>query len=83
MALQDNGSQHISHKYRFPAKGEDFSQSLRGILKPGFYYGGELSNIGNEITITPFKVVLNSEDHDAAQDNSCNARDRIKCYCNC
>ena len=69
MALQDNGSQHISYKYRFPAKGEDFSQSLRGILKPGFYYGGELSNVGNEITITPFKVVLNSEDHDAAQDN--------------
>ena len=69
MSQQNNGNQHISYKYRFPAKGSDFSQSLRGLIKPGFYSGGELSNIGNEITITPFKVALNCQDYDESENN--------------
>jgi microcystin-dependent protein len=69
MSLSNNGTQHISYKYRFPAKGEDFSQTLRGILKPGVYSGGELTNVGNEITIAPFKAVINSQNYDESENN--------------
>ena len=59
MATTNYGNVNLAYKYKYPAKGNDFSKQLRGILPDGLCEGGTCTFTGNNISLIPYKAVFN------------------------
>jgi hypothetical protein len=59
MGTTDYGTQTIVWDYKYPAKGADFSVSLKHTFKPGVYYGGLVTPDGSgDAVVSPMCVIL-------------------------
>jgi len=62
MSNINKGNQSIVFDFKHPLKGSEFNKLFKGIFQPGIYEGGELTNIGNEVYISPFSALINCDE---------------------
>lgn len=67
MSVVDLGIQQIIFKYKTSATGAEFEKFGRGIVKPGIYSGGVVTNAGNDLLLAPFNCLFNVDSDKIAQ----------------
>lgn len=64
MGTTNYGNANVTFDYKEPATGQDFGRFLKGVIKPGFYYGGTVTRSNPlELTISPFIILFNVGDN--------------------
>jgi hypothetical protein len=60
MSSLNLGNATVGYAYKYPLKGSAFNKVFRNILSPGIYNGGILSYVANNISVTAYDALFNT-----------------------